>query len=88
MAKRPKKNQPIVITGEEKMETVDIVKITEAWSQYTLSDGTVLKVKPAVIQIKRVIGTYNPDGKPVYAVQAGVALDTDVPKKLLKKKRK
>ncbi|MGA8736694.1 MAG: hypothetical protein WB558_22445 [Terriglobales bacterium] len=48
------------------MSEVPIVDMHEYFNEYKLEDGTVLKVKGAVMSIMRVDNQYLPDGNPVY----------------------
>jgi hypothetical protein len=47
---------------------VPVSKEEEVFIQYTLEDGTVLKVKNVATSVLRVDGQYLPDGNPVYIV--------------------
>jgi hypothetical protein len=40
----------------------------EGWSQYTLADGTSLKVKTVLHKVVRLIGKRNQLGEPIYLV--------------------
>jgi hypothetical protein len=53
---------------------VPIVDSKEPWSEFTLEDGSVLRVKLAVGSVVRVTGRYDPEGNPVYAVKGTTAL--------------
>ena len=80
-------NKAHIIDGSEKMTTIDVLKTVDEWSTYKLADGTAIKVKPIIIHIKRVVGKFDPNGDPIYFVQAGMAVDAQVPSRLKKKKR-
>jgi hypothetical protein len=64
---------------------VDIKSSVEHWNEYTLSDGTKLKVK---IVLTRVVRTekFKPDGEPVYFFEVANVGAATVPNKLKKKK--
>lgn len=49
---------------------VPIIESKERWSELTLEDGTVLRVKPNVITAIRVEGQYDQDGNPLYALKS------------------
>jgi hypothetical protein len=49
---------------------VGVAESTEKWSEVTLEDGTVIRIKPSVISAIRMDGQYDPEGNPVYAVKA------------------
>jgi hypothetical protein len=47
---------------------VPILKSSEGFNEYTLEDGSVLKVKSVATSIMRVEGQFLPDGRPIYMV--------------------
>jgi len=49
---------------------VGVAESTERWSEITLEDGTVLRIKPNVMSAIRMDGQYDPEGNPVYAVKS------------------
>ena len=57
-----------------KIEQVDIVGSKDGWSEYTLTDGTILRVKAAVFDVKSAVGQYSPDGDPIYLVQSAIVI--------------
>lgn len=62
---------------------IQIMESTERWSDIKLEDGTTLRLKPVVMSVTRVDGHYDPQGNPMYAVQAGQAMTaTNVPEHL------
>lgn len=50
---------------------VPIKESTERWSEITLADGTILRIKPNVIWVTRIDGQYDPEGNPFYALNSG-----------------
>lgn len=58
-------------------ETVDL----------TLSDGTVLQVRPVVMNVVRSKEKFNPLGEPIYNVNIGMVIHTKVPPRLRRKKK-
>ncbi|HVH79527.1 MAG TPA: hypothetical protein VM782_09075 [Stellaceae bacterium] len=54
---------------------VEVVEAREAWSEYRLSDGTVLRVKPILIAINRVEGAEATSGEPVYNMKSTLVTD-------------
>lgn len=48
---------------------VSITEATERWTELTLGDGSVLRVKPNVFSVVRLDGRYDPDGNPMYAIR-------------------
>jgi hypothetical protein len=49
---------------------VPILESKERWTELTLEDGTVLRVKPNIITAIRVDGQYDQDGNPLYALKS------------------
>lgn len=43
---------------------------TDRWSEVTMEDGTVMRIKPNVLSAVRIDGQYDQDGNPIYAVKA------------------
>ncbi|MDR3520079.1 MAG: hypothetical protein P4L54_00540 [Acidocella sp.] len=66
-AKRAKMILPngVEVEGAE----VQTVESTERWSEFTLDDGTVLRLKMMIASFIRADGQYDQDGNPVYAVK-------------------
>ncbi|HTW52903.1 MAG TPA: hypothetical protein VME45_13520 [Stellaceae bacterium] len=54
---------------------VDVLEAREAWSEYRLSDGTVLRVKPVVIAITRLQGAEAAHEEPVYNMKSTLITD-------------
>lgn len=48
---------------------VGVKESTERWSEITLEDGAVLRVKPAVVGAVRIENMYDPEGNPLYALK-------------------
>src|SRR5258706_7481795 len=65
-------------------EPVDIVSSKDGWSEFTLADGTVIRAKAAVLDVKKMVGQYNPEGEPIYVLQLTVVNQTRVPDNLKK----
>jgi len=66
-------------------EPVDIVSSKDGWSEFTLADGTVLRAKATVLDVKKLIGQYNAEGEPIYMLQLTMVNQTRVPDNLKKK---
>jgi len=58
---------------------IQILETTERFTDIKLEDGTTLRLKPVVMSVSRLDGRYDPQGNPMYAVQAGQAMTADVP---------
>ena len=70
---------------EEQRETEPTSE--EPWCEYTLSDGSTIKVKHKLKSAKR-LEKYSPDGIPIYVVDYdNIVQVVNVPKKLTKKSK-
>ena len=49
---------------------VDFEADKESFSTYILHDGTTLKIKAVLTEVFRIDGIFQPNGDPVYGVQA------------------
>lgn len=54
---------------------VEVLEAREAWSEYRLADGTVLRVKPIMISVTRIDGAETTDGEPVYNMKSTLITD-------------
>ena len=68
-----------------KAEEIEFEVEKEPWSVYRLADGTVVRMKQALVSIARLIDVYKPDGEPVYTFKASGIVHVDVPESLKKK---
>jgi hypothetical protein len=50
---------------------VPIRESTERWTEITLEDGAILRVKPMIVGVVRLDNTWDQDGNPVYALRGG-----------------
>jgi mRNA-degrading endonuclease YafQ of YafQ-DinJ toxin-antitoxin module len=66
-------------------EPVDIVSSKDGWSEFTLTDGTVVRAKAALLDVKKMVGQYNADGEPIYVLQMTMVNQTRIPDGLKKK---
>jgi hypothetical protein len=66
---------------------MDIDESTERWSEFTLPDGAVLRIKVSLISATRIDGEYDQDGNPTYVIRASPTMVVaSAPDKLKKKK--
>lgn len=66
-------------------QPVDIVATKEAWSEFTLEDGTVLRSKAIVLDVRKMANQYNTDGEPIYEMQLTMVTQARVPDTLKKR---
>lgn len=66
-------------------ENLQIKEENEFWNTYKLSDGSIMKVKIVITNVKR-LKKYQPDGSPIYLIQSQNVLRMDsIPKELMGK---
>jgi hypothetical protein len=66
-------------------EDLDFTEETEQWNSYKLSDGTTLKLKLILREVKR-LNKWKPDGSPIYVINSQHIVRTvNIPKDLKKK---
>ncbi len=58
---------------------------SEAWNQYTLEDGTSLKMKLVLLEVVRLLDEYSPSGDPIYTFSAQQIVGVVAPSGLKKK---
>jgi hypothetical protein len=80
-------NGPSDVSPTAKRVPVPVRKTEENWSQYHLTDGTVLRIRPAILEIMRITGHINAAGEPIYEVRGGMILDSKVPPRGRQKKK-
>jgi hypothetical protein len=81
MAKSATPAQPSA-NEQDDLTPIDITKSEERWSEYTLTDGTVLRVKTVIADVLKSKTQYSPDGEPIYIVKGGMAVAARVPPRL------
>lgn len=64
---------------------VDFEADKESFSTYILHDGTSLKIKAVLTEVLRIEGVYQPNGDPVYGIQAQQVLSVNAPESLRRK---
>lgn len=50
---------------------VPIRESCERWTELTLEDGAVIRVKPTILSAVRIDGQWDADGNPAYALRGG-----------------
>jgi hypothetical protein len=58
---------------------VQVIESVDRWSDITLEDGTVLRIKPVPVSVARIEGHYDTVGNPMYAVQAQQVMSVSAP---------
>ena len=74
--------------GSEQVEVdpVEIIKAEEPWCEYTLADGTKIRVKHVLGSIFRAKSTFNENGEPLYITRSqNVVFAAEIPEDLKKK---
>jgi hypothetical protein len=64
----------------------DIVEVKNGWSEYTLDDGAVIRVKGVLVDAKQFIDQFTATGEPIYGLQLSVVHELVVPDRLKKPK--
>jgi len=80
-------SMPVPISSEDLVaaEDIDFEESKEYWNVYKLKDGTTLKIKLVIVGIKR-LKKHNPDGTPIYVINAqNIVRTVDVPRELIAK---
>lgn len=65
----------------DKTEAVIIKNSNEPWAEYVLGDGTLIKIKPVIIDIRKVKGKKSENGDPIYQIKTAVITDVQHSKK-------
>lgn len=53
---------------------VSVDESTEKWSEYKLSDGSIIRGKMTVVSAVRIEGHFDPQGNPMYAINMTPAM--------------
>ena len=67
-----------------KMEPRDVVESKEGWSEYILADGSKIRIKGVLLDAKRAVNQFNPEGDPIYVMQITMVQQLVAPDKLKK----
>src|SRR5262249_4313619 len=86
MSDGPKVTVPLPTGGTGEGIQVQVEESTERWSEFTLTDGTVVRAKLTIISAVRVDGQFDQEGNPLYMTNATPVFSmVSVPAKLRKK---
>ncbi len=71
------------------MEQRDVVASKDGWSEHVLDDGSVIRTKVAMIDVKRAVGQFNSaNGDPMYVMQMTIVTTVKAPDHLKKQHQK
>ena len=71
------------------MEQRDVVSSKDGWSEYELDDGSVIRAKAVIVDVKRAVGQFNAvNGDPTYVLQLSVVSNLKAPDHLKKQSQK
>lgn len=75
----------VPLSGKPEGVEVQVDVSTERWSDYKLSDGTIVKAKVTIVKAVR-LNQFDPNNnRPVYAIEATMTtVVSDVPPELMK----
>ena len=62
-------------------ESVEIESTTERWTECVLSDGTLIRIKPVILDIQKVKNQTDQDGNPIFLTKSTLIVDTKFNKK-------
>jgi hypothetical protein len=57
-------------TSQEIGTLVEVTESKEPWSEYTLEDGTKIRLKQTLVNVIRLDDKKNLNGEPVYSIQS------------------
>jgi hypothetical protein len=57
-------------TSQEIGTLMEVTDSKEPWSEYTLEDGTKIRLKQALVSVVRLDSKKNANGEPVYSIQS------------------
>ncbi len=87
MARRAKKQtSPAGVNKSAPTVPVEIVSAKELWSEIFLKDGTILRIRPIVVEARRARFEFNELGEPVYHVKTAIITTAKSPTRLHKKR--
>ena len=59
----------------DNVQFIDIKSTNERWTECELVDGTVLRLKPVIMSVNKLIGATDMDGNPVFAIKSTLVVD-------------
>lgn len=86
MAKPARKSsRPVRVDTSGPSDPIEVVSVNENWSECTLEDGTIIRIRPVVAEVRRQRNKFDDAGEPIYNVKTALLLSSRSPKKLHKK---
>ena len=58
---------------------IQIAESVERWTEITLEDGSVIRIKPVILKVLRAIDEYDQEGNPMYSVKVNQAFTVSSP---------
>ena len=68
------------------MEQRNVVNSKDGWSEYKLDDGSTIRLKAVLVDVKKALNQFTPDGDPIYIMQQTVVVNLNAPEELKKGK--
>lgn len=88
MATPRKKTSPQIANLIAKAMPIGVKKVDEHWSTCELEDGTKIKMRPIIVDVRRDKRKFDKDGEPIYYVKTALISHATSPRRLHKKTRK
>src|SRR5205807_2454468 len=76
-------NQLAALAPQGPTTPVDVKRSDANWSDFRLEDGSIIRIKPTVLNVQYEPGRYNDRGEPVYHFNVTFAVGVIAPKRLL-----
>jgi hypothetical protein len=70
--------------GECDAFEVPVLESTERWTEVSLEDGTVLRVKTVILAVVRAEDAYDNEGNPQYSIKVNPVMTVTAPDNLKK----
>ncbi len=59
----------------QKTASVKFKVIEENWSEYSLPDGAILRVRPIIVDVEKNPNIKGPNGEPTYQIKGSMIMD-------------
>jgi len=64
---------------------VEVIRADEPWAEVVLVDGTKIRVRVVITEVRRHVGEHTQDGKPTYSLSWQIVTHLTAPASLMKK---